>query len=80
MWEPSERGKILKRYKLSEKEDNFLWEKAKGCRVALIDKLSDIDNHLAELIINKESMDDISAETLVMSLKKATLCRVGMIF
>ena len=64
--------------KLSESEDKSLWEMANEKRRNLIDKLSNIDDKLADIIIEQESLDTISPQVLLDSLYRSTLNMKGV--
>lgn len=53
-----------------------MWELAKEERGALIDKVADLDDKLAEIIVERESLETISASELELALRRITLARV----
>ncbi|XP_011504671.1 PREDICTED: ribosome-releasing factor 2, mitochondrial [Ceratosolen solmsi marchali] len=71
-------GKTITKLHLSENQNPDLLQKALEKRRNLIDKLSDFDNNLANIIIEQESLDNISSQILVDSLRKATILRKGV--
>lgn len=66
------------RTKLNENEDKDLWNIANKKREILIDKLSNLDDKLANIIIEEESLDKISTQTIIESLRRITLSRRGV--
>ncbi|XP_043273413.1 ribosome-releasing factor 2, mitochondrial [Venturia canescens] len=71
-------GKTYTREILREKEDGMLWEEACERRRSLTDKLSSLDDTLADLIIAEESLDGINAQILSESLRRCTIKRKGV--
>ncbi|XP_076637284.1 mitochondrial ribosome recycling factor 2 [Colletes latitarsis] len=71
-------GKKLTRLKLSENEDKHLWEIALEKRRDLADKLSNMDDKLANEIIEQESLDTISPQMLLDALYRTTISRRGI--
>ncbi|KAK0088909.1 hypothetical protein PV325_010230 [Microctonus aethiopoides] len=71
-------GKTFARDKMSETVDGYLWENAQEKRRLLTDKLSSIDDKLAHMIIEQESLDNIPAQMLVESLRRSTIERKGV--
>ena len=53
-----------------------MWELAKEERGALIDKVADLDDKLAEIIVERESLETISPSELELALRRITLARV----
>lgn len=68
-------GMKFTRLKLSEDEDKGLWEMAISERRNLTDKLSSIDDKLADIIIEEESLDTISSQMLHDSVYRSTISR-----
>ncbi|KAI4498896.1 hypothetical protein M0802_006071 [Mischocyttarus mexicanus] len=64
--------------KLTENEDKDLWYMAKEKREILIDELSYLDDKLAEVIIEEESLDKITDQIICESLRRITLSRKGV--
>lgn len=77
-WEKKDQGKSCTREKLREKDDGLLWEEACERRRALTDKLSSLDDTLANLIIERESLDGVGAQELSESLRRCTIKRKGV--
>ena len=71
-------GMRFTRSKLSEEEDKSLWEVALEKRRDLTDKLSNMDDILADVIIEQESLDAITPQTLHDSLYRSTISRKGV--
>lgn len=68
-------GKNFVRDKLTETADGSLWELANERRRSLADKLSAMDDELANVIIEEESLDKISGQLLVESVRRCTIGR-----
>ncbi|XP_066586928.1 ribosome-releasing factor 2, mitochondrial [Prorops nasuta] len=68
-------GANIIRSKLDENKSSKLWEKALKKRCALVDKLSSIDDTLAEIIIQEESLENIGSNILIDSLQRVTIDR-----
>ncbi|XP_012255171.2 ribosome-releasing factor 2, mitochondrial [Athalia rosae] len=71
-------GRKFERCDLTESKNGALWEKAMKARRQLTDKLSELDDKLAEFIIEQESLDNISAQTLVDAIRRSTISRKGV--
>ncbi|XP_053984350.1 ribosome-releasing factor 2, mitochondrial [Hylaeus volcanicus] len=78
IFDSKDMGMKYKRLKLSENEDKGLWEMALEKRRNLTDKLSNMDDNLANIIIEQESLDSITAQTLLNSLYRCTVNRKGV--
>ncbi|OAD60361.1 Ribosome-releasing factor 2, mitochondrial [Eufriesea mexicana] len=78
IFDKGDKGMIFSRLKLSENEDKGIWEQANEKRRNLIDKLSGMDDKLADIIIEQESFDAITPQMLVNSLQKSTISRKGV--
>ncbi|CAK9814918.1 Ribosome-releasing factor 2, mitochondrial [Anthophora quadrimaculata] len=78
MFDKKNMGMKFTKLKLSENEDENLWEIANEKRRNLTDKLSNIDDKLAEIIIEQESLDIVTPQMLLNSLYKATIQRKGV--
>lgn len=61
---------------LNENSFPEIWEKAVKKRAHLIDKLADLDDELAGLILERNSMEKIDAQELKQALRRATIARV----
>ncbi|XP_011066295.1 PREDICTED: ribosome-releasing factor 2, mitochondrial isoform X2 [Acromyrmex echinatior] len=59
-------------------EDARLWNIASEQRQLLTDKLSGLDDKLADIIIEQESLDNIQPQMLVDSLRRVTIGRKGV--
>ncbi|XP_043492370.1 ribosome-releasing factor 2, mitochondrial [Polistes fuscatus] len=66
------------RKKLTQNEDKDLWDMANKKREILIDKLSNLDDKLADVIIEEESLDKITDQAICESLRRITLSRKGV--
>ncbi|XP_043460924.1 ribosome-releasing factor 2, mitochondrial [Leptopilina heterotoma] len=64
----------IQRLKLSE-DDELLFELAKDKRKELIDRISGLDDELANIVIEKNSLDEIPDQNLVESLRRVTVKR-----
>lgn len=71
------RGQNYIRRQLSEKEDGRHWETTMNGHRHLIDKLSSIDDQLAETIIQQESLDNINTEEITAAIRRCTLQMIG---
>lgn len=78
IFDKKDMGKKLSRFKLTEDKDKALWEMANEKRRDLTDKLSNMDDKLADTIIEQESLDAITPQMLVDSLYRATINRKGV--
>ncbi|KAJ8891472.1 hypothetical protein PR048_004000 [Dryococelus australis] len=72
-WDPNSQGKNYATEKLAVQKHGSLWEDAVKCRAALVDKLADADGDLAELVIQEESVDSISAERITEAMRRVTM-------
>lgn len=64
----------MQRLKLTE-DDKLLFELAKEKRKELIDRISGLDDELANIVIEKNSLDKIPNQNLVESLRRVTVKR-----
>ncbi|KAG8036997.1 hypothetical protein G9C98_004319 [Cotesia typhae] len=78
IFDKTSQGTKLLRQKLAETEDGFLLERAREKRRLLVDKLSTIDDGLANFIIEQDSLDDIPTQVIADSLRSSTIKRKGM--
>ncbi|CAF4866714.1 unnamed protein product [Pieris macdunnoughi] len=69
----SGRGQNLNKRKLSEATDGKQWERAMTDHRQIIDRLSSIDDELADMIIQQESLDNIDTEDIVNAIRRCTL-------
>nr|XP_033337271.1 ribosome-releasing factor 2, mitochondrial [Megalopta genalis] len=73
-----DKGLKFTKQKLSDKDNKSLWEMAVEKRRQLTDKLSNIDDKLADVIIEQESLDTIVPQLLIDSLYRATINMKGV--
>ncbi|XP_076659748.1 mitochondrial ribosome recycling factor 2 [Halictus rubicundus] len=73
-----DKGMKFTRLKLCDGEDKSLLEMAVEKRRHLTDKLSNIDDKLADVIIEQESLDTIAPQLLIDSLYRATINMKGV--
>ncbi|XP_011702790.1 PREDICTED: ribosome-releasing factor 2, mitochondrial [Wasmannia auropunctata] len=71
-------GMNLIRTKITESDDGRLWDVASERRRLLTDKLSGLDDKLADVIIEQESLDNVQPQMLVDSLRRVTIGRKGV--
>ncbi|TGZ49159.1 ribosome-releasing factor 2, mitochondrial isoform X1 [Temnothorax longispinosus] len=71
-------GMNLIKAKISESDDGRLWDVASEKRRLLTDKLSSLDDKLADIIIEQESLDNVQPQMLVDSLRRVTIGRKGV--
>ncbi|XP_014478034.1 PREDICTED: ribosome-releasing factor 2, mitochondrial [Dinoponera quadriceps] len=71
-------GMSVTRKKITESDDGKLWEVASERRRALTDKLSGMDDKLADIVIEQESLENVTAQALVESLRSVTIGRKGV--
>lgn len=71
-------GRQIFKTRLEKNEDPEIMEEAVERRRCLIDKLSGLDDELAEAIIEQDSLDNVTAQSLVDSLRRATITRKGV--
>lgn len=67
-WSEKDQGKTYTQTPLCQQQHGKLWEKATESRYALIDQLTTLDDELADLVIQHDSMESISSEELLKSL------------
>lgn len=72
-FDKKDRGRKFERVDLTESKDGRTWELACEARRRLTDKLSGLDDRLAEIIIEEESLDRIPAQVLVESIRRTTV-------
>ncbi|XP_015513213.1 ribosome-releasing factor 2, mitochondrial [Neodiprion pinetum] len=77
-FEKKNEGKKYQRVELTEEKDGSIWERAMEARSKLTDKLSGVDDRLAELVIEQESLDKIPAQILVESMRRCTIAGKGV--
>ncbi|XP_025159248.1 ribosome-releasing factor 2, mitochondrial isoform X1 [Harpegnathos saltator] len=78
MFDEKCQGMNMTRRKITENDDGKLWEIASEKRRALTDKLSGLDDKLADIIIEQESLEDVTAQALAESLRNVTISRRGV--
>ncbi|XP_020287583.1 ribosome-releasing factor 2, mitochondrial isoform X2 [Pseudomyrmex gracilis] len=78
MFDKKCQGMNLIKTKLTEKDDGKLWNIASEKRLILTDKLSSLDDQLADVIIEQESLENVQPQMLVDSLRRVTLSRKGV--
>nr|XP_012217751.1 PREDICTED: ribosome-releasing factor 2, mitochondrial [Linepithema humile]XP_012217752.1 PREDICTED: ribosome-releasing factor 2, mitochondrial [Linepithema humile]XP_012217753.1 PREDICTED: ribosome-releasing factor 2, mitochondrial [Linepithema humile]XP_012217754.1 PREDICTED: ribosome-releasing factor 2, mitochondrial [Linepithema humile] len=71
-------GMNLIKTKITENDDGKLWDIASEQRQVLTDKLSGLDDKLANIIIEQESLENVQPQILVDSLRRVTLSRKGV--
>ncbi|KAK4016807.1 hypothetical protein OUZ56_031775 [Daphnia magna] len=64
--------------KLDNKSDFDTWAEASKKRADLIDRMADLDEKLANLIIERESLDHVSSEEMNGAIRRITLARTGV--
>lgn len=60
--------------------DRDIWVEASEQRADLIDKMADLDDNLANLIIERESLQKINPVEMNQALRRITLARVSLQF
>ncbi|XP_069683538.1 ribosome-releasing factor 2, mitochondrial [Periplaneta americana] len=76
IWDAGKQGLHYKRIKLVPEDE--LWEEATSSRRKLVEELADIDDKLAEFVIQQESLERVSPDMLVESLRRVTLAQNGV--
>ncbi|XP_072745297.1 ribosome-releasing factor 2, mitochondrial [Anoplolepis gracilipes] len=71
-------GINLIKTKITENDNGRLWDIASEKRRILTDKLSDLDDKLADIIIEQESLENLQPQILVDSLRRITTSRKGV--
>ena len=61
---------------MNETSDLIMWEKAVKERTILIDKLADLDDELASLILERNSLEKIESQELKKAIRRACLSHV----
>ncbi|GBP32332.1 Ribosome-releasing factor 2, mitochondrial [Eumeta japonica] len=67
------RGQHFRKRKLSEKEDGDMWEKSNLLHQDLVDKLSSMDDVLAETIIRQESLENLDPKEINGAIRRCTI-------
>ena len=76
VWDTSKQGLTYQQTSLDSAGE--LWQEATRARAKLVEQLADLDDHLAELIIQQESVECVSSSELVESLKRVTQAKRGV--
>ncbi|XP_050465862.1 ribosome-releasing factor 2, mitochondrial [Cataglyphis hispanica] len=71
-------GINLIKTKITEKDNGRLWDIVSEKRRVLTDKLSGLDDKLADIIIEQESLENVQPQILVDSLRRVTINRKGV--
>ncbi|KAL4713040.1 hypothetical protein ACJJTC_001094 [Scirpophaga incertulas] len=71
------RGQNLTRRKLTEEKDGKKWEDTMITHTQLVDTLSSLDDKLADIIIQQESLHNLEQKDLVAALRRCTLDMKG---
>ncbi len=71
-------GTKYKRVKLSEAQDGAVFKEAMQYRELLLEQLADVDDDLAESVINSSDMLDIPSADVHRALRTATITRKGV--
>ncbi|XP_048486209.1 ribosome-releasing factor 2, mitochondrial isoform X1 [Plutella xylostella] len=71
------RGQKYTRRKLTEKEDGHVWENTMTGHRHLVDTLSSIDDNLADIIIQEESLDNIQSKDITAAIRRCTIDMKG---
>ncbi|XP_075222961.1 mitochondrial ribosome recycling factor 2 isoform X2 [Lycorma delicatula] len=66
------RGEVCERIKLT-KSDGVLYDKTMTARAELVDRLTDLDDILADTVINLDSIDNIESKDLNNAIRRVTL-------
>jgi elongation factor G len=77
IWDTSKQGLTYKRISLDPTKDE-LWKDAAHARAKLVEQMADLDDHLADLVIRQESLECVSSDALVESLRRVTLTKQGV--
>ncbi|KYM95249.1 PREDICTED: ribosome-releasing factor 2, mitochondrial [Cyphomyrmex costatus] len=78
IFDKKNQGMNVIKTKITESDDGELWNVANEQRRLLTDKLSGLDDKLADIIIEQESLDNIQPQMLVDSLRRVTISREGV--
>lgn len=71
-------GASVTRTSITESDDRLLWCIASERRRLLVDKLSGLDDRLADVVIEQESLENVQAQELVDSVRRVTTSRRGI--
>lgn len=78
IFDKNAQGRTIIREKITENKHERVWVIAQQQRRNLTDKLSDIDDTLANFIIEQDTLDNIPAQLIVDSLRRCTIDRKGV--
>ncbi|CAH2094893.1 unnamed protein product [Euphydryas editha] len=67
------RGQNFSRRKLTEKSDGKVWEISLNQHRKVIDTLSSVDDELAEMIIQEESLDNLDIKDIARAIRRSTI-------
>ncbi|CAG9137668.1 unnamed protein product [Plutella xylostella] len=71
------RGQKYTRRKLTEKEDGHVWENTMTGHRHLVDTISSLDDNLADIIIQEESLDNIQSKDITAAIRRCTIDMKG---
>lgn len=71
-------GMNLIKTKITENDNKRLWDIVSEKRRVLTDRLSGLDDKLADIIIEQESLENVQSQILVDSLRRITISRKGV--
>ncbi|XP_076043139.1 mitochondrial ribosome recycling factor 2 [Oratosquilla oratoria] len=74
----SNHGKKFRISALDETLDGSLWENSLLSRCELVETLGDLDNEIAEYILDKESSDNIPSHMIKEALRRVTISQAGL--
>lgn len=78
LFNKEDQGKLFEKFKLSEEEDAELLCLAEEKRRELTDRLSGLDDELANLVIERNSLENVESNLLLNSLRRVTVSRKGV--
>lgn len=78
VFDKKNQGRTVLKTQLNETENEDLLENALEKRRYLTDKLSGLDDELANIVIEQDSLDKVSSQALVDSLRRVTISRKGV--
>ncbi|XP_029168268.1 ribosome-releasing factor 2, mitochondrial [Nylanderia fulva] len=71
-------GMNIIKTKITENDDERLWDIVSEKRRVLTDRLSGLDDKLADIIIEQESLENVEPQVLINSLRRITINRKGV--
>jgi elongation factor G len=77
VWDTNKQGLTYKRTRLDPTQEE-LWKEAACAREKLVEQLADLDDHLAEHVIQQESLECVSSNALMESLRRVTIAKHGV--